>query len=272
MRIESGPAKADRNWQLVRAVLFFGFAAWFVYDGAVHWPAKTRAEAEKRLAGEPFRGRVAYAGLDDRPTEADLKRLPAGEPTAREKLYEVLGQPELRDGADEYFVGRYGFIKATVRGGLVTRTDLTWTKWYKSRAEMVGQFYWAVPPALIGLYFLWRLYKAVTLRVVVDDEGIDYGGQRIAYAEMVSLRDYNPKGWIDLYYRAGDRERKLRLDNEKVALFDEIVAAICEAKGFTNEVRAHAELRAREQAEREAAVRAGDAAAAREDADENRQD
>jgi len=95
--------------------------------------------------------------------------------------------------------------------------------------------------------------------MTIDDEGMVYDGQRIAFADMVSLRDYSPKGWIDLYYRVGEREKRLRLDNEKVLRFDEIVDALCKAKGFRNEVREYAEEKARQKAEEAAAAAAEDA-------------
>jgi hypothetical protein len=131
-----------------------------------------------------------------------------------------------------------------------------WRPWYKSKAEIEQQFYWAILPALPALYFLWRLYKSLTLRAVVDDQGLTYGGVQIPFDKMFALRNYSPKGWIDLYYKdEEDQERKLRLDNEKILKFDEIVAAICQAKGFPNEVIAYRERKAREEAEREIAPR-----------------
>jgi hypothetical protein len=266
MRLESGPAKADRNWHLVRAVLFLGFALYFVYDGVIGYPKKNRAEAAKVLAGKPIEGQVTFDQLGERPAEEDVARLQVAKPTSRQQVYDVLGQPTFKAGDEEYFISRYGYAKITMRGGIVNRDELLWKKWYKSKEEVTGQFYWALIPALPGLWFLWRLYKAATLRVVVDDAGVQYDRQRIGWEAMESLRDYSPKGWIDLYYKDGARQKKLRLDNEKVALFDEIVAAICEKKGYANEVQAYAENKAREERERQAAIAAGDAA--RDDSDQ----
>jgi hypothetical protein len=39
MRLESGPAKAERNWQLLRTFIFLGFAMFFLYDGAIRCKA-----------------------------------------------------------------------------------------------------------------------------------------------------------------------------------------------------------------------------------------
>jgi hypothetical protein len=149
-------------------------------------------------------------------------------------------------------MSQYGYAKISVKDGRANLSPLDWTTWYKDKSEVQAQFYWAIIPALPGLYFLWRLIKAVTLRVTIDDEGMVYGGKQIPFDAMVSLRDYSPKGWIDLYYKQGEGEKKLRLDNEKVKLFDEVVAALCTAKGFRNEVQEYAEKKAREEAEEDA--------------------
>ena len=264
MRLESGPAKADSVWQLVRAVLFLGFAAYFVYDGAVGYPNRNRAEAERALAADPFGGRVKVDGLGEVPDRADFEKFRKTYPASAtlEQVHDGFGTPTLVDRPYEYFVSRYGYAQITVVPGTNISTGaMTFKPWAKSKEEIQQQYLWAIVPLIPGLWFLWRLFKAVTLRVVIDDEGMTYGGQRIAFADMVSLRDYSPKGWIDLYYKVpgGTDELKLRLDNEKVLLFDDIVAAICEAKHFKNEVQAYADQKARDRAESEPAADEPDA-------------
>jgi len=247
MGLESGPARADRNWHILRAVLFLGFAAWFVMDGAIRWPAKNRAEAEKLLQVAPFNGRVRFDELPERPDKEDFDRLVKSSPNKPEQVHAAFGQPTLTDGTDQYFLSRYGYAKVPVKGGLVRPQDMVWRNWAKTRAEIRAQFYWAIVPIIPGLYFLWRLYKAATLRVVIDEQGMTYDKLRIPFEKMVALRDYNPKGWIDLYYESDRGQKKLRLDNEKVKLFDEIVAAICAAKGFVNEVQEYRQRQASEE-------------------------
>jgi len=265
MVLESGPAKAERNWQLLRTVLFLGFAAWFVYDGAVRWPAQNRREAEQQLAApEPFGGRLQYADLGEPPTKQEYQRVVDAKPTKVEQVHELLGKPQYvrTEGAGravEFFVGQYGYVAVPVDNGRVNAASIVFKPWKRDKSVVRQQYYWAIVPLIPGLYFLWRTYKAATLRVTIDDEGMVYDGQRIAFADMVSLRDYSPKGWIDLYYRVGEREKRLRLDNEKVLRFDEIVDALCKAKGFRNEVREYAEEKARQKAEEAAAAAAEDA-------------
>ncbi len=242
MTVESGPARTDPIWQLARSAVFVGFALYFLYDGLYGYPAKNRARAIETLNSAPFRGKIAFETLGGVPDEADYNRLRKLQVTTREGLYQALGQPTFTDGATNYFVSRYGFIRAAASG------ELTWQKWDKTKGEITGQFGWALVPAVLALPFLWKLYKATTLRVSVDGQALTYAGRRIPLADIVSLRGYSPKGWIDLYYRAGEKEIKLRLDNEKIARFDEVVEALCQAKGFHNEVKAYAERKAREEA------------------------
>jgi len=251
MQLESGPAKADRNWQLVRAALFLAFASWFVWDGAVGYANKNRKAAETILsAPEPFGGEVAFDELGETPTKPLFEALQMQNPTTRDQVHEALGEPvrtstEGVGVARELFASRYGYGSVTLNRGRVE--SMNWITWDKSKEQIRAQFYFAIPWVLLGLYFLRKLYKAVTLHVTIDDEGMIYAGRRVTFENMVSLRDYSPKGWIDLYHKVGERESKLRLDNEKVALFDEIVAAICETKGFKNEVTAYADAKAREE-------------------------
>ncbi len=249
MKLESGPAKADRNWHILRAVLFLGFAVWFVIDGAIRWPAKNRAEAEKLLQVAPFNGRVRFDDLAEHPDKEDFDTLQKSSPTRPEQVHEALGKPTLVDGNDQYFISRYGYAKVPVRGGLVRAQDMVWRNWAKTKSEIRGQFYWAIIPTIPGLYFLWRMYKAITLRVVIDDEGMTYDKLRIPFAKVVALRDYNPKGWIDLYYETDNGQKKLRLDNEKIKLFDEVVDAICRVKGFSNEVKEYQSRQASQEEE-----------------------
>lgn len=245
MRIESGPAATDRNWRLLQTVVFLGFAGYFVYDGAVGYAARNRAEAEQQLLAPPFEGRIRWEQLGDTPDVEDFERFRSAAAPTVEALHRHLGEPKLTAVSGgltrEIFVSRYGRVEVDVTGSQAMPVPPGWKKWFKSRAEITQQFYWAIAPALAGVYFLWRLVQAATLRVVVDGDGLTYAGRRIPLSAMTSLRDYSRKGWVDLYYRDGERERKLRLDNQKVKRFEEIIAALCEARGFENPLPAPAD-------------------------------
>ncbi len=256
MKLESGPAKTDAIWQLVRTVLFLGFAAWFLYDGAYYWPHQNQVKAKEKLATPGlFDGQLTYAELPEKPGKAEHDALLAARPDSPARVREILGggEPQLtkqdRGELAEYYVSQWGYVIVPYRAGQPLINQSTWQAWYKTQDDIRLQFVLAVVACLPGLYFLWKLYKAATLRVVLDDAGMNYGGKRINYDQMVALRDYNPKGWIDLFYSHGKDQKRLRLDNEKVMRFEDIVAAICEVKGFENEVAAFHEQQAREASE-----------------------
>lgn len=265
-RLESGPARTDALWHLARAVLFVGFGLYCIYDGTTGYPNRNRAEALKRLQDpNTFNGQVRWEQLGDVPDLADWERVVKSAPKTRADVLQRLGlEPTITIAGDDYFISRTGYVRLSGKSDRVSVSTRDWVSWYKTRGEIRTQFVMAAICAVPGLYFIVRLIRAVTLRVVIDEDGMTYAGRRIPFADMISLRDYNKKGWIDLYYRADGKETRLRLDNEKVARFDEIVEAICQAKGFRNEVKIFHEEQARRAADAAAARAAEDAADAGE--------
>ncbi|MEP0848689.1 MAG: hypothetical protein HRF50_17930 [Phycisphaerae bacterium] len=251
MTLESGPATKDRNYYLVMLLLCIAASLWFLKDGT-HWPGygagggwlkgyinKNREEARKKLtplaAGKPV-----PAELGPAPTGDEFEKLKSQQGLTRDQLVRAWGEPFLRaDGpgpgeVTEHFVSDYGKATVISKGGQIDPRRMAWMVWYKDKDEVDAQYLWALVPAAVALFALYRIYKAATLRAVIDDEGMTYGGRRIALDAMRSLRDYSPKGWVDLYYDEGGQERKLRIDNHKIARFDEIIDALCRAKGFAD--------------------------------------
>ena len=238
--LESGPAKTDRNYWLIVGVLFLAFAAYFAYDGAYGYRNANIRTARKDLA----RWTDAAPELGETPTEAEYKQLRNSSVTSPEEVYAVFGQPlppkagSPREGV-ERFASAYGMATVPIDAGQL-RPDprgWDWRSWGHSKDDIRGQFYWAAGTVVLSLYFFLRVFRAAKLRAVVDEEGMTYGGRRIAFDDMVSLRDYNRKGWVDLYYRAGGQEKKLRIDNQKIARFEEIAELICDQKGFENPLK-----------------------------------
>lgn len=244
IQLESGPARIDKLYWLVVGLAFLAFSLWFLYDGLYGYPAKNAEKAREQLATLVESPEAMKLG--ETPTEEDYQRLVKMAPTRREQVEEVLGKErlpvrELRDGSRrmEYFASKYGMAMVPItEGGMVDARAMDWRTWYKGKSEVQQQFYWAIIPGVLSLYFFYRALKAARLRAVLDEEGMTYGGQRIAYADMTALRDYNRKGWVDLYYRKNGGERKLRIDNQKIAKFDEITALLSEKKGWENPVQA----------------------------------
>ncbi len=147
-RIESGPAKTDALWQLARAVLFLGFAGYFLYDGALGYPHKNQAVAEAALQARPFDGKLKFAELGEKPTKGEFTDLFKAKASLAQ-LREKLGLPNFTADRDEYYVTRYGY-------GRVSPADLggQWVKWPnggKDKEEITAQFYWALVPVPIRM-------------------------------------------------------------------------------------------------------------------------
>jgi hypothetical protein len=244
MLLESGPAKGDRNYFVFITVLCIAFAGWFVYDGAIGWLKKNREEARKFLTGKLGADKLPPA-LAERPTDKDFDALKAEAPLQPAVVIERWGAPlhTQRDGSNviEIYASDYGMAEIPSRLDRIAWDQAKWTDWYKTKAQIGEQYYWALIPGLGAVYALFRVYRAASLRVVIDEQGMDYAGQRISFDQMVSLRDYSPKGWVDLYHTAEGPQRKLRLDNQKVARFDDVIEVICMKKGFEDPRRSSME-------------------------------
>jgi hypothetical protein len=261
MRLESGPATGDRNYFALVTLLCLGLCVYFLYDWRIGYPKANHDAALGWLSaklGSPAAAAQKWATLTDKPAEAEAGALrtriaqhtgsSAPRALAREVLdvAPLLSSPPLDGETNDYYVSRYGVITVPSRNNIIARADrVDWTPWKKTHKQIEDQFYWSLLPLVLGLYFGYRLYRAVSLHATLDDEALTYGGQRVPYAAMTDLRDFNKKGWIDLYYQDGRRERKLRLDRIKIAKFSELVALLCAEKGFRNLVQEHVDEQAR---------------------------
>ncbi|MGE0480135.1 MAG: hypothetical protein AB7Q17_06640 [Phycisphaerae bacterium] len=242
MRLESGPAKGDRYYWGFVTLLCVGLTAWFGYDGAVGWPQKNLKEARRQIPTKLGRS-VEGLTFGERPTQEDFKKLAAARPTTLAEVEAALGSAPQHhksegDVTTTYFVSQYGLAVVPHRAGRVQAGELSWLKWYKNQDEIQSQFYWMLVPAAFGVYALLRFLKAQTLRVAMDDEALTYAGQRIPYAQMTGFDNHSPKGWVDLVYRENTTERRLRLDNQRIAKYDEVVELISQTRGFENPLRA----------------------------------
>lgn len=240
MTLESGPARGDRIYFTILTVLCVGMFAYFIYDWQIGYPESNRKEAREKLAALLAVDKETVTIPEpERPLKPDFVALKEQEGTVTpEQVRAAFGEPILtaeQDGVSyEYYASDYGMATVPLRSGRVQQAGMAWLTWYKTKEEVEGQLWWSFIPAAFGLYAIRRLIMATTLRIVVDDNGMTYAGRKIPFDAMQDLRDYNSKGWVDLYYDAGGRRQKLRLDNQKIAKFNEVVVAICEKKGFEN--------------------------------------
>ena len=238
MRLESGPATLDRLYYLGFFLLCVGLGAYFLYDHKIGYLNKNRQVARKQLAPLIGTDKIPdqFGETPTRPIfEALVKAAPTDPAAVRARLGEPLFTKQIGPGQSvEYYVSDYGMAEVTITAGQVDPASMRWHEWYKSREAIQQQLYFGLLCFVVAALVFYRFYKAATLRAVIDDEGMTYGGLRIGFADMLRLVDYNRKGWVDLYYRGADgRERRLRIDNQKIRKFDEIIEALCEAKGLS---------------------------------------
>lgn len=254
--LESGPARTDRLYWGVVSLVFVGMIAYFFYDGTVGYRKQNIAQAQNELALIA----TPPAELGERPTEEDFLQVRDGKIATRDEVHAILGQPLTpRPGVPsegvEVFASIYGAAYVPIDAAGHVRRDRPgwqWTSWKHTKSAIRGQYLFGVVAIVPALYALYRAWRAATLRATIDDEGLTYGGMRLAWADIASIRDYNRKGWVDLYYHRGAQEKRLRIDNQKIAKFDEIIALLCERKGFPDPVKAYTEARPESDGEEQA--------------------
>lgn len=241
MRLESGPAKTDGLWKIGFTILCIGFTVWFYMDGTKWWPESNRAQARAYFSN--IGSKATEFGT--RPSKEDFDAALRAGVTDIDGLRQRFGEPEYTASAGTeqvaYFGSDYGYAEIRIgTGGRVTLAPSQWHDWEHTKAQIDGQLYWAAIPAVFAIICALQAYRAFSLRVVIDGDGMAYAGKVIPMSAIQSLRDFSPKGLVSLYYDEGGRERKLRLDNQKVEKFDEIIVAICAARGF-DDPRSHDE-------------------------------
>ncbi len=239
MHYESKAAKTDALWLLGYTLLCLGLGGYFLYDWKIGYPAANREIAMRELSNQMKQltpPREPPAQLPSLPTRDEFDSLIRENATTLDEVSVKLGPPmfsrEVSGTTTHYFPSEWGMATIPVAGGKAQIAPDRWRTWNKSRSEVEAQLYLGVVVCAIGLYFVYRTIKAVTLQVRIDDQEMNYGGLRIPLPSMTRLVDYSPKGWVDLYYTSGGGEKKLRLDNQKIEKFDEAIETICRLKGY----------------------------------------
>ncbi len=231
MRLESGAPRSSKTYWAVIIVVMIGVTAWFAYDWRSGYAKENVKTARKILMDQGLLAETEALALTAEFTHQDFRELQAAEPRSPSQVRSRFAEPftvrsDTSGNAGEYYVSLYGMITVETTNGRIT--NLSWTKWYKGKDEIQAQLYWACMPALAAFFAVFKTFKTMSLRVTLDDAGMTYGGLQIAYAEMTAFTGYNAKGWVDLNHRAGGNEKKLRLDNQRVDKYEEIIRAICE--------------------------------------------
>lgn len=241
MQLESGPAKGDRNRYLIIFLMTFAFGGYFLYDGVWGYLAKNRAEAARVLPGKiGIQQAELPATFGDTPTKPEIDELLKSPPSDPAVLTEKFGppmhrKPGLQGETYNYYVSDYGMLEAKMRFGKIVPEGLVWTKWAKTREEILYQIYvWGAICFVVAAYALIRILLLLRLRVTLDDQRMVYNGTAIPFSDMKQFANFSPKGWVDLVYETGGNERRLRLDNYRVERYQEILDHICRHTGLAD--------------------------------------
>lgn len=251
MQLQSGPAKKESIIQFAIFLFVFAWGLYFFYDWKVGYPKKNRTHAiealptfvgDKELQDEN-KAAALYDSLTEYPTKNDFGELVKTTPKTLADVQAFFDRApdkvaEKDGGTSSYYLSKTGAVAIETRDGrMQPLTDGSWRTWHKTKDEVQMQFYFAFVPIALSLLFLRNFIRARRLTATLDDEMIVYGDKKIPYTKISRIDRYNPKGWVDVYYldEAGD-EKRLRVDKEKIAKFDEIIAILSEKKGIENPI------------------------------------
>lgn len=272
MRIESGPTGERKVRTLLLFLMVAVFAAWFAYDGLVGYPKENFKEHLDQLSPEDrakAESAPSYGSVDATKTvivraiiKGDMNRLEKLAPelalsqaeksalsrkeldAQRATLTKLMGGPPSYEAVDAWhyfgpsFRMRIRLENGKPNGQVLARKAVktsTTIAWQKGIAVVLG---------VLALYLLWFLLKVRSTWLVLDDQGLDYRGRAKASWDAMKKLDtsrFHDKGYVDLVYEEGGREKRVRLDEYHLARFDDIIDEICAHKHFENPLPVAAE-------------------------------
>jgi len=153
---------------------------------------------------------------------------------SKTELISTFTQPHEVREKTLWYVGPATYARIEAADGKVAKFEFQENQ-DKTEGDILWQKRFAVGLAMVTVILLVKFIRTTTSRTVLDDTGLTMGSRRVAWDEMtgLSVDEYREKGWVDLEYNQAGVARTLRLDSYHLNLFDEIVGAICEKKGFS---------------------------------------
>ena len=239
MRIETGASSDRRNRVVIGLVLCVAFAAWFAYDGFKGYPARNVEWARQYM---PAEGKDADFWVNPHATVENIEAVrdqiaaaaDTGEPLQVEELTEQLGEPAFQDVRFAYYVGPAAFASFEIVDDRVVRADRFEVGARHSESDIRNQRILALVLALLSVVIFVHFIRVRGTTVVVDEDGLTIGGRMIGWDAMESLdsSQLKEKGWVTLICRGPEGEEAVRLDSYAIERFDDVLAAICQKKGF----------------------------------------
>lgn len=252
MRIDSGTTTEHRVRLGLFLTMLVVFAAYFGYDGVWGYPAKNLDWARQNIPNLPPEQK---SGITTNP-KVVMARLAEIEQAAKseagvteEQVRAMLGEPgaiaDRKDnggGKDHWYVGPAACAGIQIVDGRV-RDVRRLENINKSESDISMQKVLGAILSVIAVGVAAYYIRIMTMRTVLDDEGLRLKGRKINWDQMTGLdtSEYDAKGWLALVYRRDGEEEAVRLDSYHIASFDEIVNTICERKGFNSPIKVRTE-------------------------------
>lgn len=226
-QIVSGTSTERIVRSLIAFLLIAGFAAAFLWDGYWGYARKNKAELTRVL------GATTTPLPMVKQLSAEEARLIASDPKSHSlnELTQRLGEPAFRVGDSAYFVGRGGWLKASVQGDRVIK--LEWIDGPHSETDQNLQRILGVLLAAIGLISLIHLIRVLNTRAIVSESGLTFGPRTIPWDAIrgVTADPNGRAGVVVLGHVDGAGLHQVRLDPYVYSRLPEIVSQICEIKG-----------------------------------------
>jgi hypothetical protein len=247
MRIESGTTTEHRVRLGIFLAMMIVFSAYFGYDGLWGYPSKNLEWARQNIPNVKkeqkdtiqTNTKVLMAALIELEQKTKV-----GDKLTESDVELKLGRPGLKvertggGGTDAWYVGPAACACLHfVDGKLQEVTPMQ--NLNKSEADIQLQKVLGAILGVVSLVVAIYFIRIMTMKTVLDDEGLFVKGCRVAWDEMAELDTsaYAGKGWLEVVYRRNGDGGSVRLDSYHIAKFDEIVNTICQRKGFATPIK-----------------------------------
>ena len=228
MTIQSGTTRERLiRWGLF-AVMCAVASGLFFYDGFVKYPRQNAAQAAENFPTQPEKP----PGINARATPENCAKIRPG--MGLPEVKDILGEPAYLDRDVAFWVGPAGWIRCKLNGLQVDYPSPKFREGSHPRMDLNWQKVLGALTGLLAIVALTVLIRAAGTHFVLDDQGLTTRRTGlISYDQMKSLDTEEVKrGRVTLYYEAGGEPAELRIDNYRIARFNEIIVGLCERKGF----------------------------------------
>ena len=231
-RIVSGTSTERVVRTLLLMLLIDGFTVAYLWDGYVGYARQNANELVRLLGLPPDAAPSINSTLTESEGQRIAKTAKAGDELA--SVTAVLGRPSLEHGGDVYFLGPGGWLKVQLTNNRIA--SVTWTNGPKTESDQQWQRWIGYALAVGGLIVAVRLALVLATRLTLSDDGLWRGKQLIPLDSITTLRadPTGRSGCVEIEYSQNGRLHRLRLDRYVYKRLPEIVATLCEQKGFTN--------------------------------------